>query len=228
MRAAIPNFLTLANLLCGVLAISFVFEGQVIPVLILLGLAMVFDFFDGFVARLLGVSSEIGKQLDSLADLISFGLVPGLLLWRTGVMFAEVPNGLAMAGLLIPVFSAYRLAKFNIDTRPGDTFYGLPTPANTLWVVSWVATGLLVRDSFLFSLLLQGWFYPVLAGLSSWLLISDVPMLSLKFKNFQFQENLFRYILLVGALVLVVVMGMVGAAFIIPLYLILSLLKTRF
>lgn len=228
MRASIPNILTLANLLCGVLAIIYVFDGLVIPVMLLMSLSLIFDFFDGFAARLLGVAGDLGKQLDSLADVVSFGVVPGLLLWRTGYNLEEIDNGFALSALLIPVFSAYRLAKFNIDERPGDHFYGLPTPANTLWVVSWVATGLFFRDTFFFTLLLKNWFYPLFTGLSCWLLISDVPMLSLKFKNFDIQENLFRYILMAGTLGLILTQGLSGAAFIIPLYLILSLIKTRF
>jgi CDP-diacylglycerol--serine O-phosphatidyltransferase len=228
MRASIPNILTLANLLCGVLAIIYIFDGLVIPVLVLMGLSLLFDFFDGFAARLLGVAGDLGKQLDSLADVVSFGVVPGLMLWRTGYNLDEIDNGFALTALLIPVFSAYRLAKFNIDERPGDHFYGLPTPANTLWVVSWVATGLLFRESIFFSLLLQDWFYPIFTGISCWLLISDVPMLSLKFKNFNIKQNLFRYFLMAGTAGLILFLGIEGAAFIIPLYLILSLIKTRF
>ena len=136
--------LTLLNLLCGCLAIISTFHKSFELTAILLIMAAVFDFFDGFAARLLGVHSELGKQLDSLADMVTFGVVPGFVMYQ--LIIYAIGSGaaylgpdepvwyLAYAGMLIPLFSAYRLAKFNIDTRQSDQFIGLPTPANALLI----------------------------------------------------------------------------------------------
>jgi CDP-diacylglycerol---serine O-phosphatidyltransferase len=228
-KKQLPNIITLGNLTCGVLAVIQLFEGTLATAFFLIGLAMVLDFFDGFVARLLGVSGPLGKELDSLADVVSFGVFPGLLLWKSSGMLIDIDNIWGYAGLLIAPFSAYRLAKFNIDTRPGETFYGLPTPANTLWIMTICGAALLVPgQGFWYQALSQIWVVPILAGISCILMISDIPLLSLKFKTFGFRENRIRFILILASIVLVVFWGFGGAAFIIPLYLVLSIISRYF
>jgi CDP-diacylglycerol--serine O-phosphatidyltransferase len=241
IKKQIPNALTLGNLLCGVLAIIILIQldldqglrANLMNVFFLIGLALVLDFLDGMVARLLGVSGPLGKELDSLADVVSFGVFPALLLWKTGTLLLSGEMAYwALSGLFIAPFAAYRLAKFNLDTRPGDVFYGLPTPANTLWMMAICGTALVwAPQGSLFALMSQFWAYPLLALVSSWLMLSDIPLLSLKFKNFGWSGNGPRYLLIVGTAVLFAVWGFGGVAFVIPLYLILSftsryLLKT--
>ena len=131
LKAQLPNFITLLNLLSGVLGIIWVLEGQPLYGAYFVILAATFDFFDGFTARLLKVQSDMGKELDSLADVISFGVLPGILLYSLTESQTEAAF-LPYCTLIIPMLSAYRLAKFNLDTRQSDRFIGLPTPANAL------------------------------------------------------------------------------------------------
>jgi CDP-diacylglycerol--serine O-phosphatidyltransferase len=181
------------------------------------------DFFDGFAARLLGVAGDLGKQLDSLADMVTFGVFPGLLLWHAGYFYFNAGNW-AFAALFIPLMSAYRLAKFNLDTRQSDQFLGLPTPAATLLIGSWVYVGTSHISSFWSDLLLQNWIYPVLASAIGALLVSEIPLIALKFKSFQIKNNITRYLLLVVIVLLIAILGLKSAPFIIPLYLGLSLI----
>ncbi len=225
----IPNSITCLNLLSGCLACIYAFKGDYNAVALFIGLSALFDFMDGLAARLLHAYSDLGKELDSLADLISFGLAPGLMVFyflQHNSSFqnfepAQWQTLLCYAALLIPVFSGLRLAKFNIDTRQTTSFLGLPVPANALFWIGLCYTGLAASTP------LNGYLVIALVMLFSWLLVSEIPMFSLKFKNLNFKENATRYLLLVSAIVLLALLQLRGLAAVIGLYIILSILTAR-
>ena len=207
MLRHLPNALTCCNLLCGALAIIFIKE---IDPIWFVGLAAIFDFLDGFVARMLKVSSPIGKELDSLADMVTFGLLPAIYWYH--LIRTEPLNYLA---LFIAVFSALRLAKFNIDERQVDGFIGVPTPANTLFLVT-------------FPYLFPNKIVPVevaipIVLLFSWLLVSPFRMFALKFKNFKWAGNELRFTFLLAAVLLIAIFQVAGVALTIILYILTSL-----
>lgn len=190
-----------------------------------IGVSLVADFFDGFAARLLNVSGPMGKELDSLADMVSFGFLPGVLAYKL-LLAQNMPNigffTLAFFGFLITVFSAVRLAKFNLDTRQTENFIGMPTPANTMF---FIGLAVLQEYSEPFRELLGGqpWVLLVLILGFSILLVSEVPMFSLKLKNFSWASNKYRYLLIVGAVILFAVNMVFFMSGVILLYLLLSL-----
>jgi len=193
-----------------------------------MALSQIFDFFDGFAARLLKVHSELGKQLDSLADLVSFGVAPGFLVYKMFQMSylsgEPSPEFLAYLALLIPLFSALRLGKFNIDTRQADYFIGMPTPANALF---WYALGLMgiyTDNETVQNIILHPFLLTALTVLTSFLLVAELPLMSLKVKSFKWSENKGRVFLILGIVLLLVLFRFRALAFIIPLYLILSLI----
>ncbi|MCF8276292.1 MAG: CDP-diacylglycerol--serine O-phosphatidyltransferase [Flavobacteriales bacterium] len=236
----IPNFLTSLNLLCGCIAIICVVSGNPLLAAFLVIAAAVFDFFDGFAARLLKVSSPIGKELDSLADMVTFGVVPGLMLLSyleesTGWMFTEltsfVEHPMLIVPFAIPVFSALRLAKFNIDTRQTDSFRGLPTPASAMWVISiplmieympfhlwWNPSQVIVDKWFIIGSSI---------GLSA-LMVSDIPLMAMKFKHFGWKGNRMRYGFLIISLVLLIILRPVAIPIILSLYVIVSIIDNLF
>ncbi len=200
MKKHVPNFLTLMNLLSGVTAIIFLASGNIIWASYMVIIALVFDLFDGTSARLLKVSSPVGIELDSLADLVSFGVVPGLMVYaiiNEGLSF-PVNNYFALSGFLIPFFATVRLAKFNLSFHSQkDFFSGIPVPLAACFFVS---IPLIVNE---YGLL---WLYndiflasaAIVFGL---LMVSKVPVVSLKFPNFSFKDNRLRYFLFVSAVV---------------------------
>lgn len=228
MKSIVPNSLTLANLACGLLAIIAIGNGNFWQAAYLISASLVFDFADGFVARALGVHSELGKQLDSLADVVSFGVVPGLLMFHTFLLVPKsgepLPDFLPYIALLIPLFSALRLAKFNIDTRQEEYFIGLPTPANTLLIFSICLWGLYTTNATTQSILLHPFLLTLITVLSALLLVAELPLMSLKVKSFAWQENKGRVLLIVAAVLLMFVLRFRALAFIVPLYLLISLL----
>lgn len=191
IKATIPNTLTLLNLSCGALGLYFIFyENNLVYAVNLVFIAAIFDFLDGFVARLLKVQGELGKQLDSLADMVTFGLLPGAMAWAIGAQHSWS----IILCLLIPAFSALRLAKFNIDTRQSTGFIGVPTPMNALlWCGIVVGT-----DNYLW--IQEALTNPVIFGIivttSSLLLISEIPLMALKFKKFD-KELKFKLVLFI-------------------------------
>lgn len=202
----------------------------------LLSASLLFDFFDGFVARLLKVSSPVGKELDSLADCVSFGVVPGMIMAKLireaggnqfpdATMWEAGMDWLWMVGLIMAVISALRLARFNLDTRQSDTFFGVPTPANTMFVLGlWVLLSEQGDTSFL-SVINDPW---ILAGITlvfSWLLLADVRLLALKFKTYGLQGNVFRYLLIAGSILFMILFGWGGLSFVILYYLALSFIS---
>ena len=205
MRKHIPNILTCCNLLCGALAvIAVVYDDSFTMAFALILLGAVFDFCDGFSARLLKVSSPIGKELDSLADDITFGLAPAAILF----MYLFEPLGYwALVTLLIAAFSALRLAKFNLDERQTTSFIGLATPANAIFWASLVSVLSFAEDVPQWLM----WALLVLSLLSCWLLVSEIPFFSLKFKNMQWQDNKVRFVFLAGVAFLLIA-GIVLAA----------------
>jgi len=223
MKKHIPNALTCGNLLSGCVGLLMCFEGKLYLASSFILLGAFFDFLDGFAARLLKVSSPMGKELDSLADMVTFGVLPGM------IMLKLIYNGpaegalfyLSLLALCIPLFSALRLAKFNIDTRQTDQFIGVPTPANALLIASLP----FIRqhsDSFT-NWLFQTQVLGVLTLVLSFLLVSPFPLLALKFKHYQWKGNEFRFALIVGALVAIgVARGWMAVPAVFLLYLLLS------
>lgn len=229
IRKAIPHLFTLSNLFCGVLGIIMAFNTQLVWASYLIGIAAILDFFDGFAARMLNVPSELGKQLDSLADMVTFGVLPGIILFQFisisfGEYFVSISERplnhvlIACIALLIPVFSGLRLAIFNIDEKQTDTFLGVPTPANAIMIASIpvileyqydLNMYYPMSDAVLASVTnLHYWslfdFYTVLfffdtrtyvtvAIVMSVLLVARIPMLSFKFKSFDWKTNKARY-----------------------------------
>ena len=224
MKKHIPNSITCCNLISGCIATGFAFAGNIKVALLLIIIGAVFDFFDGMLARLLNVSSPIGKELDSLADVITFGLAPSTIIFsQLHVMsyptFLEpLRDYLPYAAFIMAAFSALRLAKFNLDERQALGFIGLPTPANALfWGSLLVGVGEKLET--------RPWaLYFILAGvlISSWLLVSEIPMFALKFKHWSFKGNEVKYLFLITCCPLVFIFGISSFAIIIAWYVILS------
>ncbi|MCC6817295.1 MAG: CDP-diacylglycerol--serine O-phosphatidyltransferase [Bacteroidia bacterium] len=174
----IPNLFTLGNLSCGVIAIHQIFNGSYENAFFLVILAAILDFFDGFMARLLRADGEMGKQLDSMADLVTFGVAPSFMLYS---LSDTISSPLRWSFILLAIFSAYRLAKFNIDTRQTSSFIGVPTPITGLTCMAWGVIDLPIKDAFFEN----QWLYLLLCLIVSLLLVSEFPMPSLKFKKGQ-------------------------------------------
>ena len=229
IKKNIPNLITLGNLTCGLLSIVLAFEGKLSIAGAFIFYGAILDFFDGFAARLLKVNSELGKQLDSMADMVTFGVAPGLILFHlilgeidtTGLSYNKVFS-IASIGFLIPIFSAIRLAKFNIDTRQTTSFIGLPTPAAAIFIASfpiiganygiWLSTELLIGTTVILSLLL----------------VAEIPLFSLKIskgENLKSQLNIIRILFLICSVILLFVLQFASIPFIVILYIFLSIIN---
>ena len=229
MKAFVPNFITLLNLLSGGIAVIFAVKGDLSTAALFVFFGIFFDFFDGFLARKLNVSSEMGLQLDSLADLVTSGLAPALVLvnlielsilpWQDANCF------LPYLGLLVLLCSAYRLAKFNISTEQSQFFIGLPTPANTLLIMSLPLILDYQNSDSYNALILNPFFLVVVTLLSSFLLNAPVKLIALKFKTWNFSENASKYILIIFSLVGLILFKFAGIPLIIIFYIILSLVN---
>lgn len=219
MKRHLPNFLTCCNLLSGCLGIVFVLEGRDIPAAYLVWLAGLFDFFDGFAARMLKVASPIGKELDSLADVVSFGVLPALVMYKM-ISASTDSSILPFIGFLIAVFSALRLAIFNVDETQTDSFRGLNTPANTLFITSLP----LLHDD-VGRWLYEPWVLITITVVFSFLLVSRIEFFAFKFKNFRWQDNQIRFTFLLVAVLLLAVLQVPAIPIIILLYIVLSLLE---
>lgn len=227
MNKHIPNAITCLNLLSGCIGIVLAFDGKTEQAAYAIIIAAIFDFLDGFVARWLKAYSEIGKELDSLADVVSFGLLPAVIVYQ---LFLQAPQlgilseYLNFSAFLIAIFSALRLAKFNIDTRQSENFIGLPTPANALLVASLpkiIAEG----STFLSAYILNPFFLFIFSIGTSLLLVMEIPLISLKFRNFGLNENIFRYILLLSGLIFILIFNFAAIPIIIFTYIILSIIQ---
>lgn len=215
----LPNFLTCCNLLCGCIGIVFLLENKGVPAAYFVWAACVFDFLDGFVARLLKVASPIGKELDSLADVVSFGVLPSMIMYRL-IASNTTMESLPYIGFSIAAFSALRLAIFNLDTRQGDSFIGLNTPANTLFISSLP----LLPDN-IAAWLCQPWLLVIITLVFSLLLVSPIPIFALKFKNYSWQDNKIRFVFLLLSILLILVFQITAIPLIILLYIGLSLVN---
>ena len=214
IKKHIPNFITTLNLFSGCFAIYYGFQANYEMVMAFILIAAVFDFMDGLAARILKAYSAIGKELDSLADVVSFGVAPGVLVFSL-INESALPDWMAFVGFIVPVFSALRLAKFNIDARQTSSFIGMPTPANALF---WAGMGYSFSDL----LIDNGLLTIVLAIVFCLFLVSEVPMFSLKFKNLSLKNNWVQYLFLVGSVALIVYFQTKALALIIAWYLVLS------
>ena len=226
MKKHIPNMITCLNLISGCIATYFAFQSDYSMALLFIVIGAVFDFFDGMVARLLHVSSPIGKELDSLADDITFGFAPSAIVFSFLCSFHIHLPFIPFLAFIMAAFSALRLAKFNLDERQALGFIGLPTPANALF---W--------GSLIWSLDWQRWFEPyllpafwlyvvlVLIPISSYLLVSEIPMFALKFKTWGWKGNEIKYIFLLTCIPLLLLLGVSGLAAIIAWYVILSVIN---
>ena len=205
----IPNCITSLNLLSGCIAIIFSFYGEFNAALLAIIAASVFDFFDGLSARLLKAYSPMGKELDSLAGMTSFGLAPAMILFNKLMTDAYNPSVIWLAAtLLTAVFSALRLAKFNIDSRQSENFIGLATPANALLIASGIAS-LELYPELNAAIMKNQYILPLCALLLSFLLVSEIPMFSFKFKSLKFKENSTRFLFVA----IMAVLGIATAAF---------------
>ena len=225
----IPNTLTSCNLVSGCIAIVFALSANYTMALTFIVVGAVFDFFDGMSARLLGVSSPIGKELDSLADVVTFGVAPSSMIytllltlsksgWNETLAFAVPYVAFVMAA-----FSALRLAKFNLDERQTTSFIGLPTPANALFWGALIVGNENVFDenSYYIYLLI------ILVFVSSWLLVAEIPMFALKFKHWGWRDNKVKYVFLISCLPILLIFGISGISVIIAWYICLSFLTTK-
>ena len=218
----IPNLFTLLNLVFGCLAIVFTLQNGIMITVdaqgtelvyipekiwmasLFIGIAAVVDFLDGFVARLFKASSEMGKQLDSLADVVSFGVAPGMIIYQfLRLSFAQGEGGLdtsllwLLPAFILPCAAAWRLARFNLDTSQSFSFKGMPVPAVGIFVASLPLIYWNVNEAWAQELLLNKWFLYALVVILSWLMVSNIPLMSLKFKDFSVKNNWPKYLLLV-------------------------------
>ncbi len=229
LKKHLPNFITCANLFSGCVGIVLAFQGELIPAAYALFLAAIFDFFDGFAARVLRSFSGIGKDLDSLADMISFGLLPSAIMYE---LFLQVPPidkvspYLNYISFLIPVFSALRLAKFNNDTRQTENFIGLTTTANGILIAS-LPIIISHHNRIYMPFLLNPYVLSGFVLLMCTLLVAEIPLMSLKFKNADFNKNIFRYLLLLFSAILILFFKFAAVPVVIIIYISLSLIQNK-
>ena len=230
-KTHIPNIITLLNLFCGCVALVFVTEHNFKIAFCFVCLGIFLDFFDGFFARLLKVSSPLGLQLDSLADMVTSGLVPGMVMFY---LLQKSQNPIApllilpYLGFIITLGSCYRLANFNIDTRQTDSFIGLPTPANTLFIIS-LPLVLKYSDSLMvFEMFSNPWFLLTITLFSAYILNAEIPLFSLKIKNFTFKKNEVQIIFLLLSVMLIFFFQYMGIPLIIITYVFLSVINNKF
>ena len=227
----VPNAITCANLFSGCVGIVFVaFQDNLVFASYCIFLAAIFDFFDGLASRVLKAFSLIGKDLDSLADVVSFGVLPSFIMYRLFLQAPQIEHisvWLNYIAFLIPVFSALRLAKFNNDERQTDSFIGLPTPANAILIGSFP---LILKDQYTFftAFILNPFFLAFFVIIMCALLVIELPLMSLKFKNRDVQRNIYRYLLLLFSAILILFFKFAAIPAIIVMYIALSIIQIRF
>ncbi|SHN28912.1 CDP-diacylglycerol--serine O-phosphatidyltransferase [Mucilaginibacter sp. OK098] len=230
VKKHLPNAITCANLFSGCIGIVLAFKGELIAASYAIFLSAIFDFFDGLASRVLKSFSGIGKDLDSLADMVSFGVLPAVIMYQILLQARQIDNispYLNFIAFLIPVFSALRLAKFNVDTRQAEHFIGLPTPANAILIASFPL--ILDHHNRYFTPSLQNpYVLSVLIIIMCSLLVIEVPMMSLKFKNRDFNKNIFRYLLLLFSAILILFFKFAAVPVVIVFYIILSFIQFKF
>ncbi|MDA9283778.1 CDP-alcohol phosphatidyltransferase family protein [Flavobacteriaceae bacterium] len=237
----IPNIITSLNLLCGCVAIMFAVSGDLVSASFFAFAGIFLDFFDGLAARVLNAQSQVGLQLDSLADVVTSGVLPGIVMVQllsealTGTsldistIFSSTSNNtsiesyLPFIGLLIAVASGYRLAKFNVDIRQTTSFIGLPVPANTLLILSLPLIISFQASQQIAEVILTPWFLIIITLVSCVLLNAEIPLFGLKFKTWNFKDNAVRYLFLISSILLLVVLKFIAIPIIIFLYILVSL-----
>jgi CDP-diacylglycerol--serine O-phosphatidyltransferase len=238
IKKHIPNLITLINLFCGCIAVVYISEAirtdesdYYLLAFYMVCLGIFFDFFDGFFARLFKVSSPLGLQLDSLADMVTSGVAPGYVMYS---LFANSGHELGtnayipFLGFIITLGSCYRLANFNIDTRQTDSFIGLPTPANSLFILS-LPLVIKFSDSLLMlEILTNQWVLLLITLCSAYILNAEIPLFSLKFKKFNLKDNALQLVFLLVSLVLVVLLQYIAIPVIIIFYVLLSVVNNVF
>ncbi len=248
LKRHIPNIITGLNMLCGTIAAIFAVQGNLIMAALFVGLGIFFDFFDGLAARALKVKSEVGLQLDSLADMITSGLVPGIVMYQLFLRALPGTNDptadswsadaastwlewnipfMAILGLLIVVASGYRLAKFNVDERQTDSFIGLPTPANAMLILSLPLILVYQPHPMAVSLILNEWFLVGLTLFSCYMLNAEIPLFALKFSDWSFKLNKLRYSFIGFCLLMIVFFQFIAIPLIIASYILLSIISNR-
>ncbi|HVV53743.1 MAG TPA: CDP-alcohol phosphatidyltransferase family protein [Mucilaginibacter sp.] len=229
IRKHLPNAITCANLFSGCVGIVFTFQENLIYAAYALFLAAIFDFFDGFASRVLQSFSGIGKDLDSLADMVSFGFLPSAIMYELFLRSPQLPGigfYLNFTAFLVAVFSALRLAKFNQDTRQADSFVGLPTPANAILIASLPL--ILEHHASLERYILNPYILTGFVLVMCALLVSEIPLMSLKFRNSDFNKNIFRYLLLMFSAILILFFKFTAVPVIIFIYITLSVIQFKF
>ena len=229
IKKHIPNILTLLNLFCGCIAIVFAADLKFDIAFYFVCLGIFFDFFDGFFARKFGVAGPLGVQLDSLADMVTSGVVPGFVMF---CMLSDnnfsTTNYLAYLGFIITLGACYRLANFNIDTRQSDSFIGLPTPANTLFIMSLPMVITAYPTNGIIDLLLNNWVLLAITLLSAYVMNAEIPLFSLKIKNFSFQKYKLQIAFLVAAIIMIATLKILAIPLIIMTYVLLSVVNNMF
>jgi CDP-diacylglycerol--serine O-phosphatidyltransferase len=247
LKRHIPNIVTLLNLFSGCIALIFAVNGNFVAAAIFVFLGIFFDFFDGLLARKLNVQSPLGIQLDSLADVVTSGVVPGVIMFKLISLATDAPDFgsytdswnstmhwqgfkisiLPLIGLFIALASAYRLAKFNLDEDQQTYFKGLPVPANTLVIMSLPLILEYQNSDLMNSIIINKWFLIGLTLLSCYLLNSNIKLFALKFKDWSFKNNATRYIFLIISVVMLIVLHFAAIPLVIALYIILSVLDRK-
>jgi len=224
IKKQIPNTITLLNLLCGCIALMFATQPDFELAFLFVCLGIFLDFFDGFFARLFKVSGPLGVQLDSLADMVTSGVVPGIIMY---VMLSNASHAtyLPYLGFIITLGSCYRLAKFNIDERQTDSFIGLPTPANAIFIMSLPLVLQHTDSLLLLEALVTPWVLLVITFFSAFMLNAEIPLFSLKIKNFSLRNNAVQLIFLALSILLLAFLQYTGIPLVIILYILMSVIS---
>ena len=228
IKKHIPNIITLLNLFCGCIAVVYVSETDFKKAFLFVALGIFLDFFDGFFARLFKVSSPLGLQLDSLADMITSGLVPGYVMFqmlKTNTISTEY---FPFFGFIITLGACYRLANFNIDTRQTNSFIGLPTPANALFILSLPLISQSFHDDNFSGLIYSEWILMAITLISAYIMNAEIPLFSLKIKSFNLKDNLLQIVFLTVSVVLIAFFQFLGVAIVILFYVLLSVFMKVF
>ena len=235
LKKHIPNLLTLGNLFCGTVACIFAVQANFTLAGLFVAIGVFFDFFDGFVARILNVSGEFGKQLDSLADMVTSGVVPGIIMFNLLSNKQIVPFNfkdelvlhslVPFLGLILTLGACYRLAKFNIDKRQSDSFIGMPTPAMTLFVISLPLIKEYSNFEIAENLIDNNYFLCIITLLLTYLMNAELRLFSLKFKEYSIKNNLIKYLFIVVSLLMILFLKYISIPLIIVIYVVLSIIS---
>lgn len=224
IKKHVPNFITLLNLFSGCIALIYAIDLDYEMAFFFVSLGIFLDFFDGFFARLFKVSSPLGLQLDSLADMVTSGLMPGFVMFLLLSKSTDI-SFIPYLGFIITLGSCYRLANFNIDTRQTDSFIGLPTPANALLILSLPLVLQHTTSEFIFDLLRNQWVLFAITAFSAYILNAEIPLFSLKIKEFNFAKNKLQIVFLAPSVVLLIAFQFLAIPLVILLYVLLSVLN---